>query len=96
MGAGYLAQKTKLLRWTGDRQHPEWVKHNKAIDARFGQHQMRNEGRICVGAAITHNSNGKWFIWAPAKPSGSRITLTARSGGCAGWQLDDGLTGERA
>jgi hypothetical protein len=62
MGAGYLAQKTKLLGWTGDRQHPEWVKHNKAIDARVGQHQMRNEGRICVDAAITHNSNGKWFI----------------------------------
>ena len=37
MEVKYKAQKTMLLGWTGNVNHPEWIKLNSAIDARLGR-----------------------------------------------------------
>jgi formylglycine-generating enzyme required for sulfatase activity len=37
MGLQYKAQKAIMLGWTGNVNHPEWIKLNSAIDARLGR-----------------------------------------------------------
>jgi formylglycine-generating enzyme required for sulfatase activity len=37
MEVKYKAQKTMLLGWTGNKNHPEWIKLNSAIDDRLGR-----------------------------------------------------------
>ncbi len=39
MVAGYMAQKTILIGWSGEPQNPEWIKLNDAIDVRLGRNQ---------------------------------------------------------
>jgi hypothetical protein len=61
MGLEYMSQKTMLQGWTGNVQHPEWIKLNVAIDARIGRRPF-DPAAIAVQVGTNSRSPRLWGI----------------------------------
>lgn len=91
MEVRFKAQKTMLLRWTGNPNHSEWIKLNSAIDARLG----RKPGAIRAPAVQARSQGGggwldkaKAFVggYAPVTPVARETRAVARPA----WASDAG------
>jgi formylglycine-generating enzyme required for sulfatase activity len=86
----FKAQKTMMLGWTGQPNHPEWIKLNSAIDARLG----RKPGATPAPAAQAVSQGGGYWLDKKVKAAVSegggywldnkaKAFVTAASGGRA-------------
>jgi formylglycine-generating enzyme required for sulfatase activity len=62
MEVRFKAQKTILLGWTGNIQHPEWLKLNDAIDVRIGRRPAYPAEAIAIQVGTAARSETRWFV----------------------------------